>query len=754
MEFYYSDKAGQVEDLSYLDDQYRLNSTKSLIFQERILRSQIKSMYNLMGLSLNDKLPRGTLIEIYRKILPLIQVKERELSKSFYDYLKLQDHNVQLCEETVKLIENASEYASEVRNIYLKNNYHLRSQSSKLYETLPKFSNCPNLHIFEFMRRFEAITIGFDIMTEKAEYLYSFLTPSIQEEMVRYKDDFNEMKQRLIHRYGNPRSIITNLILLSMSTIEVPSAGENIAIKMAYYRKLHFIINDIDSLLNSVYAPSELMQEYLFSNDFLVFILQYLPHEAELDFIRKLQVLEEGIIQIKGRTAYNILLDTINQFYDMLDASTLNKYDTHMVKAIQSEQKENNKDLSYSYSAVTTSAQPSMKQNINVSFQSKKVKLSKSVSKHKFPCIIQGHNHNIGECEEFFKISPQQRAEYKKQFDNKFCILCLQSSENCKYKVCANSSSVPSILKCGDCRAVSKSDDTQMYSILFCFSEMHAKPNNGDIIKALESYVPNFAFLQFRDIVHVAHYSKDYSIRSGIHSGPKSLTRYSDPDEPISVFNTKRGVQELQLDDDILQEAGEHSLQIMQLLNIKGKTVLVMFDTGANQNLIDGKFAEELRVKVYREKPTHVTVTSGCKVWTDYGKYNLALGPTQNDTYFEIKAQGISTITKSIAHYNLLEVNDEVSNYNEIGDDTILPAYIGGDNIKILLGLKNANIQPIHLFTLPSGLGVYRSPFTDIFGSNICYGGSHRSFSSLQRCGISRMSHVNALIYPFIQDIT
>ena len=57
----------------------------------------------------------------------------------------------------------------------------------------------------------------------------------------------------------------------------------------------------------------------------------------------------------------------------------------------------------------------------------------------------------------------------------------------------------------------------------------------------------------------------------------------------------------------------------------------------------------------------------------------------------------------------------------------VLPDYVGGSKVHLLLGIT-LTAQPVHLFTLDSGISVFRSPFKDIFGSDICYGGSHESF--------------------------
>ena len=156
-----------------------------------------------------------------------------------------------------------------------------------------------------------------DIPSEKAEYLYTkFLSLKIQEEVVRYKNDYNAMKKVLIQRYGNLK-YITNKLLLHISSSHVPISKEDICIKLDYYRKLHFVFQNINELLSLDNVPPEEIQEYLFSNDFITNALLLLPQEAEMNFIKCLQDLGENTMKIKGRTTYKVLLATVNQYFDI-----------------------------------------------------------------------------------------------------------------------------------------------------------------------------------------------------------------------------------------------------------------------------------------------------------------------------------------------------------------------------------------------------------------------------------------------------
>ena len=58
-----------------------------------------------------------------------------------------------------------------------------------------------------------------------------------------------------------------------------------------------------------------------------------------------------------------------------------------------------------------------------------------------------------------------------------------------------------------------------------------------------------------------------------------------------------------------------------------------------------------------------------------------------------------------------------------------LPKYAAGAEVKLLIGIKNTYLDPVLIKILPSGVGVYKSPFKDIFGSRIIFAGPHSSFT-------------------------
>ena len=116
--------------------------------------------------------------------------------------------------------------------------------------------------------------------------------------------------------------------------------------------------------------------------------------------------------------------------------------------------------------------------------------------------------------------------------------------------------------------------------------------------------------------------------------------------------------------------------------------------------------------------------------------------------YQSFLCHGLTEVAGPFDKHSLKEVNAELRATKEFStlSTDLLPEYVGGSRVQLLLGI-HAQVLPVHLFTLPSGISVFRSPFTDIFGSNICYGGTHESFKKTTTpLGASHAVHFMSVI--------
>ena len=156
-----------------------------------------------------------------------------------------------------------------------------------------------------------------------------------------------------------------------------------------------------------------------------------------------------------------------------------------------------------------------------------------------------------------------------------------------------------------------------------------------------------------------------------------------------------------------------------------------IFYRGANVHIIDGLLAEKEGLQKVSNTPNSLTVVGGDKITSDHGTFRFNLGPGDNEEYHEIACIGMNDVTAGFGSYDLSEISREYREHAEPSEkDEILPEKVGGSKVQLLLGIKNTKLDPVLLKILPSGVAVYRSPFKDVFGSRLIYGGPHKSFKN------------------------
>ena len=161
-----------------------VSKMSALHLQEKLLHTNAKCLRRLLFPEPSKSLSKCTISDIYKNRLVAIQSKSKELERSMLNYMKNTKYDVNFCESLSDIIEDAANYSAEIWDLYQSLGIHKRSQATKLYDSLSKFTKYSNISVFEFFRRFSAYTEDFDIPEEKAELLYNkFLSEDIQEEV-------------------------------------------------------------------------------------------------------------------------------------------------------------------------------------------------------------------------------------------------------------------------------------------------------------------------------------------------------------------------------------------------------------------------------------------------------------------------------------------------------------------------------------------------------------------------------------------
>ena len=92
---------------------------------------------------------------------------------------------------------------------------------------------------------------------------------------------------------------------------------------------------------------------------------------------------------------------------------------------------------------------------------------------------------------------------------------------------------------------------------------------------------------------------------------------------------------------------------------------------------------------------------------TEYGSYSFNLGPGAGGEYYEISCLGMDSVTSKFNKYDLSEICARFTSLTDPNQSVPpLPKYVGGSEVHMLLGIKNTNLDPVWIKTLPSGVVV------------------------------------------------
>ena len=205
----------------------------------------------------------------------------------------------------------------------------------------------------------------------------------------------------------------------------------------------------------------------------------------------------------------------------------------------------------------------------------------------------------------------------------------------------------------------------------------------------------------------------------------------------IPAFNTRSGERKEEMQIEFEELIEEDVVYVLQALRLDGEECLAFYDNGATCNLILGELAERLRLKPVKNRKIALRGVGNKAVWSQYGMYEFLLGPTRDTgSNVHLYAQGMPEITGYINRIDLTqpisEVKDDLS-MAECLTDEVLPCYIGGQAVSLLIGLKQTRLMPVMRFTLPTGLALFESQIPDIHGSHWCFGGPHQAVTYINK---------------------
>ena len=693
---------------------------------EKKLQTRSIQLTGLLHPEIGVSLTKGDVQNLHKSLLPEICRDMERLDKLTDTYLKEagEDANEPLIDIAERAFSSACSWREALLVKYRELDCGVKSLNPAFFGDLDKFTEDSDMTIYDHISKFEKMVGDRGSKMDRAYLLYSrYLHESIQRRCIEHKDDYDMLRSFLLKKFGEPH---TMCIKIADSIPNAPPDDSIISKSLVdHYKILEAALKGIDELFKLPNISQEDLSNYAFSHYFIGKLFGFMPYQARDELLKLLSVHGLNICNLQGKHVYLMIKQVVVKFSGITESHLL------LYPEAETDQNDSGKpnrepELDYfNPKRMTDSTSSAVADDTADS-------IIINTCHYKFPCPIENHNHEVGTCEDFMTARPETR---RLMTTGKLCWSCLGPFKKCKRGCQTN---VPSGLICSQCSDYGKSKGFGPLNYLMCHKDAHkVNINTSEYTSALEAYLPGFTAREYdaKKIIGIL-----LTCVSGQRNGKRKMakphspkkrsrTRKPDPFQKVQCVNSEQGRLEKIKDSRIIKETVEDAFYVTQVINVLGKDVLTLFDSGANHNLIRGDLGEDLGMKVVTDAPVSIRTAGGGKVQTDFGSYKVCLGPTDENKYQEVTAQGITTVTERFNKYSLLEVNKEVRDIKKLPPGTILPKYTGGTDAGLLIGMQTSGIVPRLLFRLPSGLGVYESPIKDKFGSRICYGGPHPVFT-------------------------
>ena len=733
------------------DRNHRYNRSRSP--PTAALEFERQNVVFLLGLiredSLEDVDPQfqidpDTLKELHDVRIPEVKAAIRDCRDAAGKYAMRRGCDTVLIRRAQTACENAYAWTRQVVARYRGDQFHLGGNTPMRDATFTTFDPNGDISVYEFFMRFEEWSKGYLSSEAKAHLLFTkYLPKSLTESYEELRDkkrDYNAMRAWLIDQYGMIKRVCDAKIRLVRS-LKPPKSEDDLVGQTLYYRKIHQAIASLCDLevRKGVYVPGLL--EHMVSNTFLMQVAEVLPKPIQLKWSKML--VKEGVTtwKVEGREYLDKLLNVIKRAYFTAEVQARipgNEPAPKPKARVNAAARDGSESPTRPPSPTPPTASAANSKPRGNDSQGKSgskgttpggnPSSSAATKWSRWSCLIKGHDgHKLWTCPDFFQLTAKERRE---KCTGQGCWTCLarrNDKGDCKLGECSRLKDLPIALVCQGC-VVNNPPGKPPLSVFLCGIEKHKKPEVEVIGEALEKWIPNFKVSGLSSPI-VVGLSNAFAARSS-GKPPPSKTKPPTLRIPMTTYDTRDGsIRNIEPSDPIVMPSKEQPFFVMQRLNIGGVEVLTFYDSGANIHLVEGSIAEEIGFTVLDDKCVSIGVVGGGQVWTEYGQYACILGPDANSLYHQIECQGLERITTFVPEVDLRPLAAEAAPTFYNGNQLSYPKMVGGDRVKLLLGIRSTALSPRLHYSLPNGLGVYVSALLDVNGSNICFGGPHEVFS-------------------------
>ena len=676
--------------------------------EEKVLAELLTKIEKIIRTPLSDTLSE---IEISgletRQKVELVKLREKLTDKLFLlEKKELDTVGTAYYSLCLKSFDLSGEWIDRIQDIYNSKELYSNGKSLGIPLKVNKFDGWNSAEsVFEFLDLFSILARHLNSV-DRAEYLFNnYLSADLQRVCQHIRHNFSEMKSLLLRRYGEPNRIIDRK-REEIKRLSIPN-GKDKQAELNYFRQLTEILNQTISMVSSQKNHPELSYE-IYSYGFVSDIVKTLPDFMKSKYSKECISFSDRECngrEINGRESFNILMKLVSCEYRSLEMmrEKFGKPETLLAKPSNpnSTGKSTSKNNSAYFTKPSNSKHPSQGWVPSVCFMHSELKRK----------IV---DCKLGECAKFLNGTPEFRK--KQAIKHNLCICCF--TYRCKRQSsngsCVFKQEIPLQLVCQLC--LHKKIDC---NVLLC--KEHVTDLN-DVREPLTKFLPGYE--SGSNIVLTMSVLK--------MSSSKSLKKCQG-----QVFNTSDGtvIPRQNISHLVRPSVEQDSLYLMQVLSFNGSNCLTLYDTGASGCAVRGMFALNNKFEVVNPEPQFIAVAGGRKFPTGHGVYGCTIGPLPDGTFQNIDMIGLEQVTGPIPAYDLTDITKEVQAdlVSSLISKDKFPSVVGGTAVDLIIGINQTALMPTHLFTLPSGVQVYRSALTDVFGSNLILAGPHHSITRMNK---------------------
>ena len=242
---------------------------RAVSYTQRLENKIWKSSAHLESLltpAIDDTLNKNDILNLHKSSLPVITADMNKLDELLDNYHKVAGVNASGA--AIKKGEHAINTACDWREALMLKYSILdcgnKSLDPKFFSDLAKFSEQSDISIYEHLSKFDQLVADNGSKKERATLLYSkYISEDIQRKCYELREDYEKLRNFLLRRYGDPRTMCINIIKAISDC--PPNDSTFSKALMDHFRILEAAFKKINELFNLPTVSQEQLDSYVYS---------------------------------------------------------------------------------------------------------------------------------------------------------------------------------------------------------------------------------------------------------------------------------------------------------------------------------------------------------------------------------------------------------------------------------------------------------------------------------------------------------